>query len=47
MEGKLDPKTAPGGWKSKRTPDGKPRHRGSGKDLTYFDDQTQERFTRT
>jgi glycyl-tRNA synthetase len=26
-------------------PDGKPRHRGSGKDLTYFDDQTRERYT--
>ncbi len=25
-------------------PDGKPRHRGSGKDLSYFDDQTRERF---
>jgi glycyl-tRNA synthetase len=24
--------------------EGKPRHRGSGKDLTYFDDQTKERF---
>lgn len=24
--------------------DGKPRHRGSGKDLSYFDDQTKERF---
>ncbi len=26
------------------TPDGKPRHKGSGKDLSYFDDQTRERF---
>ena len=25
-------------------PDGKPKHAGSGKDLTYFDDQTRERF---
>jgi glycyl-tRNA synthetase len=25
-------------------PDGKPRHKGSGKDLTYFDDQTRERY---
>jgi glycyl-tRNA synthetase len=25
-------------------PDGKPRHRGSGKDLAYFDDQTKERY---
>jgi glycyl-tRNA synthetase len=24
--------------------DGKPRHRGSGKDLSYFDDETRERF---
>ena len=24
--------------------DGKPRHRGSGKDLSYFDEQTKERF---
>ena len=24
--------------------EGKPRHRGSGKDLSYFDDQTQQRF---
>jgi glycyl-tRNA synthetase len=24
--------------------DGKPRHRGSGKDLSYFDDLTKERF---
>jgi glycyl-tRNA synthetase len=25
-------------------PDGKPRHRGSGADLSYFDDQTRERY---
>ena len=25
-------------------PDGKPRHRGSGRDLSYFDDVTRERF---
>jgi len=25
-------------------PDGKPKHRGSGKDLTYFDDQSTERY---
>jgi len=25
-------------------PDGKPQHRGSGKDLTYFDDQSTERY---
>ena len=24
--------------------EGKPRHRGSGKDLSYFDDETRERF---
>jgi glycyl-tRNA synthetase len=27
------------------TAEGKPRHRGSGKDLTYFDDQTKQRYT--
>lgn len=27
-----------------KSEDGKPRHRGSGKDLTYFDDVTRERF---
>src|SRR5262249_59552170 len=27
-----------------RTPDGKPRHKGSGKDLRYFDEQTRERY---
>src|SRR2546423_8445061 len=25
-------------------PDGKPRHKGSGKDLRYFDDQSRERY---
>jgi glycyl-tRNA synthetase len=25
-------------------PDGKPKYKGSGKDLTYFDDQTRERY---
>jgi glycyl-tRNA synthetase len=25
-------------------PDGQPKHKGSGKDLTWFDDQTKERF---
>ena len=25
-------------------PDGKPRHRGSGKDLSYFDEESRERF---
>ncbi len=34
---------APGrrSWSSRLDADGKPRHRGSGKDLTYFDDQTK------
>ncbi len=27
-----------------KAPDGNPKHRGSGKDLSYFDDQTRERF---
>ncbi|MFO0918080.1 MAG: glycine--tRNA ligase [Planctomycetaceae bacterium] len=27
-----------------KTADGKPRYQGSGKDLSYFDDQTRERF---
>jgi glycyl-tRNA synthetase len=31
-------------WKSKKLADGTPKHRGSGKDLSYFDDQTRERF---
>jgi glycyl-tRNA synthetase len=26
-------------------PDGKPKHRGSGKDLDYFDETTRERYT--
>jgi glycyl-tRNA synthetase len=43
MEGKLvrgpDGKLTP-----ELGPDGKPRHRGSGKDLKYFDDQTRERY---
>ena len=25
-------------------PDGQPKYRGSGKDLSYFDDETKERF---
>ena len=43
MEGKLVP---PGrrSWSWRRDAEGKPRHRGSGKDLSYFDDQTKERF---
>ncbi|HTQ39281.1 MAG TPA: glycine--tRNA ligase [Pirellulales bacterium] len=43
MEGKLDPKTRP--LELEKGPDGKPRHRGSGKDLTYFDDMKKERYT--
>ncbi|MFM7869683.1 MAG: glycine--tRNA ligase, partial [Planctomycetaceae bacterium] len=44
MEGKLA-KNADGQLELERTADGQPKHRGSGKDLTYFDDQTRERFT--
>ena len=43
MEGKLDPKTRP--LAVETGDDGKPRWRGSGKDLTYRDDITNERFT--
>jgi glycyl-tRNA synthetase len=43
MEGKLDPKTCP--LTLEKDADGKPRWRGSGKDLTYRDDLTNERFT--
>ncbi|NLX54792.1 MAG: glycine--tRNA ligase [Planctomycetaceae bacterium] len=42
MEGKLDPATCP--LALERDADGKPRWRGSGKDLTYRDDLTGERF---
>lgn len=42
MEGKLQ-KTADG-LSIELGPDGQPKYRGSGKDLTYFDDQTRERF---
>jgi glycyl-tRNA synthetase len=44
MEGKLDPHSKPD-LKVELGPDGKPKHRGSGKDLTYRDDLTNERFT--
>lgn len=44
MEGKLDPNSKPD-LKVELGPDGKPKHRGSGKDLTYRDDLTNERFT--
>ncbi len=43
MEGKLDEKTNP--LEVQRGPDGKPKWRGSGKDLTYRDDISNERFT--
>ncbi len=42
MEGKLDPATCP--LALEQDADGKPRWRGSGKDLTYRDDLTGERF---
>ncbi|TVQ01588.1 MAG: glycine--tRNA ligase [Planctomycetaceae bacterium] len=42
MEGKLDPTTDP--MVVERDEHGKPRHRGSGRDLTYRDDLTGERF---
>jgi glycyl-tRNA synthetase len=42
MEGKLVAKD--GQLTVELGADGKPRHRGSGKDLSYFDDQTKERF---
>ncbi|MEN1678861.1 MAG: glycine--tRNA ligase [Planctomycetota bacterium] len=43
MEGKLDPASDP--LTVQLGEDGKPVHRGSGKDLTYRDDVTNERFT--
>ena len=43
MEGKLDPNSKPN-LKVELGADGKPKYRGSGKDLSYFDDQTRERF---
>lgn len=43
MEGKLA-KNAAGELEVEKNADGTPKHRGSGKDLTYFDDQTRERF---
>jgi len=42
MEGKLDPSTCP--LEVEKGPDGKPRHRGSGRDLTYRDDDSGERY---
>ncbi|HUG93169.1 MAG TPA: glycine--tRNA ligase [Planctomycetaceae bacterium] len=43
MEGKLV-KDESGCLVVEQTPDGAPKYRGSGKDLSYFDDQTRERF---
>lgn len=43
MEGKLDPNTCP--LEVERGEDDKPKYKGSGRDLTYRDDQTNERFT--
>ena len=43
MEGKLDPKSRP--LTVELGEDGKPKYRGSGRDLTYRDDLTNERFT--
>jgi glycyl-tRNA synthetase len=42
MEGKLDPKTQP--LELEKDDQGRPRWRGSGKDLSYRDDLTGERF---
>jgi glycyl-tRNA synthetase len=42
MEGKLDPKTRP--LQLELGPDGKPRYRGSGKDLSYRDELTNQRY---
>ena len=43
MEGKLDPKTSP--MTVELNEHGKPKYRGSGKDLTYRDDITNDKFT--
>jgi glycyl-tRNA synthetase len=43
MEGKLV-RDAGGNLTPELGPDGKPKYPGSGKDLTYFDDQTRERY---
>ena len=42
MEGKLV--RGENGLVLEQGPDGQPKHRGSGKDLTYYDDQRKERF---
>ncbi len=47
MEGKLvhqDPADKKSPLVVETDAEGKPRHRGSGKDMSYFDDQTKERF---
>ncbi|QDT64965.1 glycine--tRNA ligase [Calycomorphotria hydatis] len=44
MEGKLVEDKATKELVLELGADGKPKHRGSGKDLMYFDDQTRERF---
>ncbi len=45
MEGKLDPKTPKGQrMEVELGEDGKPKHRGSGKDLSYRDELTNEKF---
>jgi glycyl-tRNA synthetase len=44
MEGKLDPNSKPE-LKVELGPDGKPKWKGSGKDLSYRDDLTNERYT--
>lgn len=41
MEGKLDPSSCP--LQLELDADGKPKHRGSGRDLAYFDDDAWER----
>jgi len=43
MEGKLDPATRP--LEVEKDENGQPRWRGSGENLSYFDDETRERFT--
>ena len=42
MEGKLC--KGPDGLEVEKTADGSPKYKGSGKDLSYFDDQTREKF---
>lgn len=43
MEGKLDPHTNP--LEVEQGDDGKPKYKGSGRDLTYRDEQTNQRYT--